>query len=123
MRNGIKFSVLAALALLAGPAVAQVTTPGIPVVPLGYCQLTSLAAAKHFSDCSGGVPTGANMAYVEAESQAVRYRDDGTAPTASVGMPIPSGGAILYVGTLSAVQIIEQTSAAKINVLFYRMPQ
>jgi hypothetical protein len=112
----------AALTALVCQAAAQVTVPGLRTVPLGYCQLTSLATAAKLSDCSGGIPAGANLAYIEAEAQAVRYRDDGTAPTGTVGMPIASGGSILYAGTLSAVQVIEQTASAKLNVLFYRSP-
>lgn len=121
MRRIGAFLILAAAALSIGSiAKAQTTTPGLPIVPLGYCQLTSVGAATKLSSCSGGIPAGATMAYIEIEAQAARYRDDGVAPTASVGMPIASGGSIFYAGTLSAVQIIEQTSGAKVNVLFYR---
>lgn len=69
---------------------------------------------------AGGVPSGATSAYIAAEAQAVRYRDDGGTPTASVGMPIASGAAIAYVGTFSALRFIEQAGGAKLNVLFYR---
>lgn len=117
--GGATIFLLAAYAGLA-PAPAQVTTPGLPIVPLGYCQLATLTASTLLSSCSGGIPTGATAAYIQAEAQAVRYRDDGTAPTASVGMPIASGGSIYYAGTLTAVRVIEQTASAKLNVLFYR---
>jgi len=111
---------VAAMALFVTSAQAQITVPGLPIVPLGYCQLTSLAASTGLSACSGGIPAGARMAFIQAEATAIRYRDDAVAPTASVGMPVAAGGSFFYVGTLSKVLIIEQTSPAKLNVLFYR---
>ena len=57
---------------------------------------------------------------ITAEAQAVRYRDDGTDPTTTVGMPLAVGTALTYTGTLTAIKFIEQTSGAKLNVLFYR---
>jgi hypothetical protein len=54
------------------------------------------------------------------ETQAVRWRDDGTAPSASVGMPIATAVALVYQGDLTTIQFIEQTSGAVLNVSFYR---
>lgn len=112
---------LAALALCA-PAAAQIGTPGLQLVPLGYCQLTSVDASTLVSSCSGGIPAGATTALIVAEAQAIRYRDDGVAPTATVGMPLAVGVTILYPGTLGAVRVISQTAGAKVNVLFYKSP-
>lgn len=120
--NAILAVVAVAGILLDTGAQAQVTTPGLPIAPLGYCQITSISAAKLLSSCSGGIPAGANAVVLEAEAQAIRYRDDGTAPTATVGMPIAVGGTIFYPGTLSTLRVIEQTSGAIVNVSFYRMP-
>lgn len=85
-------------------------------VPLGYQQITSLSAAEGLT-----VPSGATVAIIAAEAQAVRYRDDGVAPTASVGMPVAVGGTLEYSGTLSAMQIIQQTSGGIVNVSYYRV--
>ncbi|QIP09038.1 hypothetical protein [Bradyrhizobium symbiodeficiens] len=58
---------------------------------------------------------------IKAEAQAVRYRDDGTAPTATVGFPMATADEpFVYQGTISKLQFIEQTASAKLNVLFYR---
>lgn len=103
------------------PARAQMI-PGQPVVPLGYCQLTSIDASTLVSSCSGGIPVGANFAVVQPEAQAIRYRDDGTAPTSSVGMPLAVGASLYYAGALSSLRVISATSGAKLNVLFYRAP-
>jgi hypothetical protein len=72
----------AILALMVGvvAAGAQGTVPKALVVPLGYCQLTSLSSATKLSSCNGGIPAGATMAVVRTEGANVRYRDDGGVP-------------------------------------------
>src|SRR6202451_2390490 len=81
-------------ALPASSSVAQQGTAGLPLVPLGYCRLTTtLASAGGLSSCSGtyatGIPSRANVLVLRAEAQTVRYPDDGvTAPTSTVGMPL-----------------------------------
>lgn len=85
------------------------------LVPRGYQQITALAASTGLS-----VPAGANIALVQAQGQAVRYRDDGTAPTAAVGMPIAVGGSLTYNGDLAAIRFIEQALGAVLNVLYYQ---
>lgn len=108
---------LAAVMLAAAPVRAQSvgTLNTVSVVPLGYQQITGLSTAKGLT-----IPNGARYAVVIPETQAIRYRDDGTAPTAAVGMPIAALGVLIYEGTLSKIQFIEQTASAKLNVLYYR---
>lgn len=109
-----------ALMAFAGAAVAQV---GQRLVPLGYCQLTSIDTAVLVSSCSGGIPDGTNVVLMRAETQAVRYRDDGTNPTTTVGMPMLIADApVLYVGTPSAIRVIAAVGGGKLDVLFYRSP-
>lgn len=81
---------------------------------LGYEQITSLSSAQSLN-----VPSGAKFCIVVPESQAVRWRDDGTSPTASVGMPISVGQPVEYSGNLAAIKFIEQTASAKLNVAYY----
>lgn len=71
---------------------------------------------------SGGIPPGATMAFLQAETASVRYRDDGGAPTASVGNIVVSGagGGIFYAGTLSTLQFILLSGSPLLNVAFYR---
>jgi hypothetical protein len=119
--------------LLAGlaspPAIAQGVTPGLPLTPLGYCQLTSVASATALSACTGGIPNvpgslrPANVAVIRTETQPIRYRDDGTAPTAAIGQPVlVADQPLVYVGTLSKVQVIQQSASATVDVLFYYTP-
>lgn len=81
---------------------------------LGYQQITSLSASTALT-----VPPGATMALIVAETQAVRWRDDGTAPTASVGMPLATGVSLSYDGDLRTIRFIQQTASATLNVSYY----
>lgn len=90
------------------------TRPGT-LTPLGYQQITSLSSATALT-----VPTGATVAYIIVESQAVRCRDDGTSPTSSVGMPYPVGAQVIQMASLSALKCIEQTASAKLNISYYK---
>jgi hypothetical protein len=118
--------VLAALMGLAMPAVAQTRAPPQvvgaipgPLVVLGYCQL-SVTTSVSISTCSGGVPSGAAIAYVTTEGNAIRYRDDGTAPTTSVGVPVAVGAQLIYSGNVAALQIVAQAGTAVVDIGFYR---
>lgn len=51
------------------------------VKPRGYQQITVSTTAVGLT-----VPAGASRAIVVVEAQPIRYRDDGTDPTSSVGM-------------------------------------
>lgn len=117
-------TILTACTMLAVPAAeAQVAVPGQPMVPLGFCQIASgslSSAVKLPAICT--IPQGATMAYLQAESANVRYRDDGAAPTATVGMQIISGlgGGMLYAGTLANLQFIAASGSPLLDVAFYR---
>lgn len=117
MRRGLWLAFL--LCWLSLPVQASEVESG-QLVPLGYCQLTSLSSAVLISTCTGGIPTGAQISVIVPETQAVRYRDDGTAPTATVGMPLTASGSLTYQGDLTKVQLIEQTASAKANIAFYK---
>lgn len=82
---------------------------------LGYQQLTSLSSATALT-----VPAGTSLAVCTAEAQAIRWRDDGTSPTASVGMPLSVGDTLFFdAAALAIVKFIEQTTSAKLNVSYY----
>ena len=89
---------------------------------LGYQQITSLSASTALTvpivDLNG-LSIKPVIALIVAETQAVRWRDDSTAPTASVGMPLATGVAFVYDGDLTMIRFIEQTASAKLNVTYY----
>jgi hypothetical protein len=89
---------------------------------LGYQQITSLSSAASLTVPQtdlNGLACKPSLALITAETQAVRWRDDGVAPTASVGMPLASGATLQYDGDLTKIQFIEQTASAKINITYY----
>jgi hypothetical protein len=83
--------------------------------PLGFQQITSVSASTALT-----VPGGATRAFIEAETQSVRWRPDGstTAPTATVGHILPAGSAMWYAGDLAAIRLIEVAASAKLNVTY-----
>lgn len=86
--------------------------------PIGYEQITSLAAAAALTiPTVGGIR--AVYALLEAESQTVRWRDDGVNPTAAIGMPLPVDTPFWYNGDLSTFRVAEQAASAKLNVCYY----
>lgn len=115
---------------LCGPAPAQtpVVAKSGPYTPLGFCQITSLssAAALVTASCSSGsVPVGATIAEICVETAGIRYRDDGTAPTTSVGIPVEptSTSPLCYAYSiipLSQVQFIAISGSPVVDVSFYK---
>ena len=75
---------------------------------LGHEQLVVSNSAVAFAS----LPTGATRAHIQCSSYNVRFRYDGTAPTASVGTTITAGGEILLGGedVLQHLQFIRTAS-------------
>jgi hypothetical protein len=89
---------------------------------LGYQQITSLSSATKLTVPQkdlGGLAGSPRIAIITPEAQAVRWRDDGVAPTASVGMPLAAGVTLQYDGDINQIQFIEQTGGAKLNITYY----
>lgn len=87
-------------------------------VPLGFQQITDLSASVGLT-----VPDTnprATFALIMPAAQAVRFRDDGVAPTAEIGVLIAVGQEFLYSGDLTKIRFIEVTSGAELNVSFYK---
>lgn len=83
--------------------------------PLGYQQLTNLATATGLT-----VPAGTVYVLFKPNAQAIRFRDDGTNPTASVGYPQAAGAEYIYTGCApSSLRFIEVTAGATLDVLYY----
>lgn len=98
-----------------GNALHVVPKAGLDGVAKGYEQVTGLSAAKGLT-----VPTGTTWALIQAEGQNVRWRDDGTNPTASVGMRLLVGEELTYTGSsLASLKFIEEAASAKLNVTYF----
>lgn len=82
---------------------------------LGYQQITSLSSATALT-----IPAGTTLAVIRCETQSVRWRDDGTNPTATVGMlMLAADSPLYYTGQLPLIKFIEATASAKLNISYY----
>ena len=113
---------MTALFLLFGaslPVLAQ--SAAFIYTPLGYQQITPVPAGTTLT-----IPTGTAPRIVEicVETNNVRYRDDGTAPTTTVGIPVVVTSTVptcfQYSGSLTAIQFTQVTSPATLDVSYYR---
>jgi hypothetical protein len=82
--------------------------------PLGYDQLSIGAGAAGL----GAIPNGAVTALVVPRAP-VRWRDDGEAPTAAVGMYLAADTPLVYQGDLGALQLVAVAGQVEVNVSFY----
>jgi hypothetical protein len=85
------------------------------LTPMGYQQI----ALSTTSVSTLTVPAGARIAVIQAEGGTVRWRDDGTAPTASVGMILSQNSELDYDGSLSSIQLIAVVAGALADVSYY----
>ena len=84
----------------------------------GFQQLSVGASAAGLT-----VPTGATIAEICAEGT-VRYRDDGTAPTTTSGIPVfgatSTPSCFAYSGPLAAIKFIATTGTVTVDVSYYK---
>lgn len=117
---------IVALVLAAGAAVAQ--QAAYVYTPLAFVSTTVTSAAAVGLGTAGAVgslPTSAFNARVVQlciDSNQVRYRDDGTAPTTSTGMPWVQSltPCFPYSGNLTAIQFIAVSTSTTLSVSYYR---
>lgn len=114
MKRALMWALLAVSPLLFA-ASGQPVIDGF-VEPAGYTQITSVSSAVSL----GTIPDGTKLTLIQAESQNVRWRDDGTNPTTTVGMLLQAGQTLVYNGNPARVRVIETTASASVNVSFYR---
>ncbi len=88
---------------------------------LGYQQITSLSGSTALTIAIDENARNAGRAIISPETQNVRWRDDGTAPTASVGYLLAAGSELVYEGSLDKLRFIEVTASAKLNICYYKI--
>jgi hypothetical protein len=87
------------------------------VRPRGYEQLTVAGTAVGFASIPA---TGPELALIDCETADVRWRDDGTNPTASVGKLLRVGDELAYDGNMSDIKFIRTGStSATLNISYY----
>lgn len=91
--------------------------------PLGYI-LTSAGAIDAAVTVGslfpgGAIPLGAQLLIIQPVVQAIRWRDDGIAPTTTIGYPLIVGGELRYTGALAGLRVISQVAGAILNIIAY----
>jgi hypothetical protein len=84
--------------------------------PRGYEQIAGAATAQSLTMPTGKKP---RMALIQALTQNVRWRDDGTAPTTTVGYQLAAGSELAYSGDLEQIQFIEEAASTELNICYY----
>ncbi len=90
------------------------------VVPNGFNQIISLGTARGlgYGLTSDAIPAESVFALIQAEGD-IRWRDDGTNPTATIGMLLADGDSIWYTGSdLTKMKLI--TNGSQANISFYK---
>ena len=91
---------------------------------MGYESITVSSTALGFTSGTAfpGGKQPADMAVVTIETDAIRYRVDGVAPTASEGHKAAADSSFTVYGTqnLRAFQMIRVTTDATVKVTYYR---
>lgn len=128
----IRLAALAlALLLAAIPASAELTGPSgrcsglaAPLVAMGYQKLTVSSASVGLAAGSYATSAGvAVAAFASVETAAINARDDGTAPTTSVGLPFAAAETFwICRSSIAAVRFIAQAGDATLHVVFFRSP-
>lgn len=98
-------------------------TEGTKVEPNGtfveHEFIAALTAAVGLSNVAAAKTAGATQAIVQAQTQAVSYRLDGTNPTANVGVFIPAGQSVaLNMTDAAAAKFIQVTATATLAVTY-----
>ena len=88
--------------------------------PLGYQQILAAAvdAGTGLTPPTGG-PQRPTYCLIVPEGQAIRWRDDGTNPSATVGQPLAVGQVLSYDGNMNTFRAISQVAGAILNVTYY----
>jgi len=82
---------------------------------LGMETLNGLSAVKGLPN----VPPKAIYALLQAHGNAVRWRDDGTDPTAAIGHLIPADKKYRYISELLKIRFTEASASATLTVTYY----
>jgi hypothetical protein len=100
--------------------------------PVGYARYGTLTSAI---DLIGNPAPGVNAnnhlgpagtmkspvrALLQADTQDIRFTDDGTVPTSANGMKLVKDVVMEYEGDLMTLKFIEVTAGAILHVLYYR---
>ena len=85
--------------------------------PTGYQQVLN---ATLQSAAGLAPPAKTCYAMIQANGGAVRWRDDGTNPTATIGMLLPAGGELDCTTNLNAIKFIAASGTPVLDINYYQ---
>lgn len=93
---------------------------------LGYQQLTLSGSAQFLTlPTLTGAKAGLSVSYAVIQCEGAagtdfgRWRDDGTDPTASIGMKLFSGQELDYAGDIALIKFITGSGSPVLNISYY----
>ena len=103
--------------------IAQACTPqGFVTVAAVTTTALALASVTVTGTTTFVVPPAANLALIVVEGTAVRWRDDGKAPTITSGMLMePTQAPFEYSGDVNSIQFIAVAASATVDVSLYKI--
>lgn len=94
------------------------------MTPRGFQQIVAatLASSTALTIPIGNDGLEPDFCIVHPDTQNVRWRDDGSAPTSTVGMRLLVGAELRINGTaaMKAARFIVETAGANLNISYYR---
>lgn len=81
----------------------------------GFQKVASFSASTTFTP-----PATSTVCFIQAEGNPVRFRTDGTAPTATVGQLLAVGAVLQETASLSTIAFIPTTGSATLDVDCYK---
>jgi hypothetical protein len=99
-----------------------------PSKSLGYAQFaaggvdasTLVSTATFGGQPGAGIPPGTTHLLITPAAQAIRWRDDGTAPTTAVGYPLAVAAELIYSGSnMGNLRLISQVAGAVVNIVAF----
>ena len=89
--------------------------------PLGYSQILNATLAASTGIVFPTFPGGSLPGYaiIQCQGGTVRWRDDGTAPTSTVGMSLATGEELDYSGDLTMIRFISSAGTPILDISLY----
>jgi hypothetical protein len=89
--------------------------------PLGYQQILSATLATAQGLTLPTLPAGMLVGYalIQSNGGVTRWRDDGTSPSASVGMVLNDGDELTYTGDFTKIKFILSSSTPILDIAYY----
>ena len=90
-------------------------SPPFGATPLGFHQESVSNTAIGLPS----IPAGATVAYCYVAGAGLLWRDDGVAPTNTVGFPWASGTSVTFSASLSTIKVIAASGTGTLSVSYY----